>query len=189
MIYLASKSPRRKQLLQQIEIPFTCLEVDIDETVKQHESADQLVVRLAREKSLQGWLHPNRTQQLPVLGADTLGVLNQKILNKPEDLEHAKEMLNAMSGQTHQILTAICFCFQGNFWQTLTHSDVTFRNISEAEIEEYWNTGESKGKAGAYAIQGIAGKFVTHMSGSYSAIVGLPLQQTFSLLQTIMLNK
>ncbi len=184
-IYLASQSLRRQELLQQIDIEFELLPGDIDETAQPDETPIQLVNRLAREKSLAGWQHPLRKQLWPVLAADTLVVKNGEILGKPSNEQHAIQTLQRLSDTTHQVITGVSCFFNQKFYQTQSISEVTFCHITDQEIIEYWHTSEPIDKAGSYAIQGKAAKFVTHINGSYSGIVGLPLHETWQLLNSL----
>ncbi len=184
-VYLASQSPRRQALLKQINIAFDTLLFDIDETPKSGENAEQMALRLARAKATKGWQHNQRTAHLPVLAADTIGLLAENILLKPQNKTDFITMLSSMSGKTHQVLTAVAVCFNGNCESIISKSMVTFAKLSQAEILDYWDSGEPRDKAGGYAIQGLGGRFVTRIEGSYSGIVGLPLYQTWKLLQKV----
>jgi len=184
-IYLASQSPRRQQLLQQIGISFKTLTISIDETPKAAESALETVQRLAEEKAIAGWNHSHRVEALPVLAADTVGVLNGELLQKPVDKDDACTMLAKMSAAEHEIFTAVSVCSRGKIYNVLSTSTVRFCQLSTDEIEQYWHSGEPIDKAGSYAIQGLGGRFVERINGSYSGIVGLPLQQTWQLLQQL----
>ena len=186
-LYLASQSPRRAELLQQIGVDFLKLTVDVDETPLVQENAEQYVARVASEKARAGWtlLQQSNDMLLPVLGADTSVVLAGEIMGKPDSREHALAMLTKLSGQTHQVMTAVSLCYQQQELSALVVTDVTFRKITAQELDNYWRTGEPEGKAGAYAIQGLAAVFVERIAGSYSAVVGLPLLETHQLLQHI----
>ncbi|MEH6559037.1 MAG: Maf family protein [Oceanicoccus sp.] len=186
-IYLASQSPRRKELLQQIGVKFEQISVDVDETAADGEDPDSYVVRVAGDKARAGWqfVEQQGLRPLPVLGADTAVIFGQQIMGKPRDRSHGLAMLSELSGQTHQVMSAVCFCWQGRQWCLLNTTEVTFRTISPAELQQYWDTGEPIGKAGAYAIQGRAAVFVERLKGSYSAVVGLPLLETHQLLNEI----
>ena len=186
-LYLASQSPRRAELLQQIGVDFLKLTVDVDETPLVQENAEQYVARVASEKARAGWtlLQQSNDMLLPVLGADTSVVLAGEIMGKPDSREHALAMLTKLSGQTHQVMTAVSLCYQQQELSALVITDVTFRKITAQELDNYWRTGEPEGKAGAYAIQGLAAVFVERIAGSYSAVVGLPLLETHQLLQHI----
>lgn len=180
MIVLASASPRRGELLDQIGVQYQSYPVDIDESAKSGETALELVERLAIEKA-QAAYHKLDTD-FPVLGADTLGVIDDEILVKPRDFAHARDMLRRMSDRTHQILTAVAICHKGAIHSVLNTNNVTFRVISDAEIEAYWQSGEPCDKAGAYAIQGRGAIFIKHLEGSYSGVMGLPLFEVDQLL-------
>jgi len=181
MIYLASASPRRAQLLKQIDVPFSLVNADIEEIRKTDESAQDYVLRLALEKAQAGFKNSDRSK--PTLGADTIVVIDQHILEKPANQLAAKKMLQLLSGRTHQVYTAIALV-NSHFSKTqLVKTDVSFKILSEQEIDQYWLTGEPLDKAAGYAIQGIAGKFVINISGSYSAVVGLPLYETALLIK------
>ena len=185
-LYLASKSPRRRELLTQLGISFDVLAVDIDETQKASESAEDYVTRLAREKALAGW-KSERDDNKPVLGSDTTVVIRGEILGKPENRDDATRMMKLLSGQTHQVMTAVSLLEPVNSSEyelntALNVSDVTFKVLSELEIAQYVASGEGEDKAGSYAIQGKAAAFITHLSGSYSGVMGLPLFETSELL-------
>ena len=178
-IILASASPRRAELLDQIDVKYTVQVADINEDELLNESAEDLVQRLAVEKSQA----LGNAASLPVLGADTLGVLNGELLVKPHDFDHAHQMLSSMSGQWHEILSAVAITYQGETKVRLNRNRVLFRKLSDDEIKNYWETGEPQDKAGAYAIQGLAAPFIERIEGSYSGIMGLPLFETSQLLQ------
>ena len=186
-IYLASQSPRRAELLRQMDVGFEQISVDVDETPADNEAPESYVVRVAGDKARAGWQFVERQgfKPMPVLGADTAVVLGQEIMGKPRDRTHGLTMLSALSGRTHQVMTAVSFQWQRKQWCLLNTTQVTFRAISPTELQQYWDTGEPIGKAGAYAIQGRAGVFVEHLKGSYSAVVGLPLLETHQLLNEI----
>lgn len=179
-IYLASKSPRRRALLAQLGVDFEPVEGEIDETPFDNESAQDYVLRLARAKAQAGW--ENSPKDAAVLGSDTIVVFNNQLLGKPKDQADAIKMLSLLSGQTHQVMTAIHLKSSTQSLSDIVISDVVFAEISEQQIIEYWQTGEPQDKAGSYAIQGIAGQYVKKINGSYSAIVGLPLYETKQLL-------
>ena len=178
-IILASASPRRCELLDQIGVTYRVNPVDIDETPLEGEGPDEYVNRVAADKSLQAWRQGDK--QIPVLSADTVVVLNGMIMGKPRNREDAIIMLTRLSGRTHQVYSAVSL--RGSeHWQALNITDVTFKTITRSEILSYWRTGEPEDKAGAYAIQGIGSLFVQKISGSFSAVVGLPLFETADLL-------
>ncbi len=184
-IVLASASPRRAELLDQIGVKYTVQVTDINEDKLPTESAENLVQRLAKEKSQA----LGESVLLPVLGADTLGVLEGELLVKPRDFDHAHKMLSSMSGQWHEILSAVAVTYQGNTQVKLNRNRVLFRLLSNDEIKAYWETGEPQDKAGAYAIQGLAAPFIERIEGSYSGIMGLPLFETAQLLKRLRDNK
>lgn len=178
-IILASASPRRSELLTQIGIRHAIRAVDIDETPWPHESPLAYVERVAAEKSAACWALLD--EDLPVLAADTSVVCEGRILGKPENRDHAIEMLSQLSGRSHQVYSAISL--RGNrHWQRVNVSEVTFRTLSREEIVAYWHTGEPGDKAGGYAIQGLASIFIESISGSFSGVMGLPLFETAQLL-------
>jgi len=182
-IILASQSPRRRQLLGYILDEFELASADIDEGVLADESPKQYVERLAREKAEAIAAQQDKAEPYLVIGSDTSVIYDQHILGKPENLAHCKHMLSMLSGRTHQVLTA--FSIVGNneaITKTVT-TDVTFVELSERDIEKYWATGEPRDKAGAYAIQGIGGKFVESINGSVSSVVGLPLAELQQVLK------
>ncbi len=194
MIYLASKSPRRQELLNQIAVPFRLLEVPaqdtihadmIDETVRPDENARDYVDRLAREKAQYAWrfLASTDKKRYPVLTADTTVSIGQQILGKPANRDEAFDMLSRLSGHTHQVLTAVAVIYEEHLWQTVQISDVTFASLTPEQISAYTETGEPYDKAGGYGIQGLAGKFISGIRGSYSGIMGLPLYETTVLLR------
>ena len=181
-VYLASKSPRRAELLQQIGVDYIQLSADIDESPLENEQAEQYVLRLAREKALALWQHASRKRAIPLLSADTCILLDNKILGKPLSLHHAGEMLQQLSGRTHQVLTAVALYDGESIMQKLSITDVSFKKLSEQDVSDYINTGEPMGKAGSYAIQGYAAVFIRSIKGSYSGVMGLPLYETAALL-------
>ena len=179
-IYLASGSPRRQELLTQLGVAFEKIVPGIEEQRRPQESAQQYVTRLAREKAQAGVAMVN--EDLPVLGADTIVILNGEVLEKPRDAAHAAEMLGKLSGETHQVMTAVALADRQNTLDALVVTDVTFRVLSEHDIAGYVASGEPLDKAGAYGIQGLGGCFVRKINGSYHAVVGLPLVETYELL-------
>lgn len=178
-LYLASGSPRRRELLTQLGFDFTRLCCDVEEVRGAHEGAEAYVSRLARDKALAGVAVA--PLDLPVLGADTIVVLNGAVLEKPADDAMAERMLSALSGQTHQVMTAIAFADRQHCLDALVMTEVTFRHLSADDIAGYIASGEPMDKAGAYGIQGLGGNFVRKINGSYHAVVGLPLVETAEL--------
>jgi len=181
-LYLASGSPRRRELLTQIGVPFVPLAVDVDETPVAGEAAEAYVERLAQDKATAGLATLADAGQAVVLGADTTVLLDGRILGKPESRAEALAMLLGLGGREHEVLTAVALAGGGRCRVRLVRSRVTFRALSAAEAEAYWATGEPLDKAGGYAIQGLAAVFVSRLEGSYSAVVGLPLCETAQLL-------
>ncbi|OON39243.1 septum formation inhibitor Maf [Izhakiella australiensis] len=178
-LYLASGSPRRYELLTQLGLVFSRLITDVEEQRLTGESAEQYVRRLACDKALAGVAMA--AQDLPVLGADTIVVLNGEVLEKPADAAAATQMLSALSGETHQVMTAIAFADRQRCLQTMVQTEVTFRHLTADDIAHYIASGEPMDKAGAYGIQGLGGNFVRKINGSYHAVVGLPLVETAEL--------
>ncbi|RMG52182.1 MAG: septum formation inhibitor Maf [Gammaproteobacteria bacterium] len=180
LIVLASASPRRRELLAQIGVPHEVLPVDIDERRLAGESPRALVERLALEKALAGWERSGA--QLPVLGSDTLVVVDDEVLGKPRDLVDARRMLGLLSGRAHQVLTAVALVKGPRSGLRLSESTVHFAPLSAEWIERYWATGEPADKAGGYAVQGLAATRIRRIEGSFSGIMGLPLFETTELL-------
>ena len=181
-LFLASASPRRRELLAQIAVPCVTQIAAIDENPLPDEPAVAYVERLAREKARAGLAALSESADAVVLGADTVVVLDGRILGKPADFAESRAMLQALSGRSHQVLTAVALAGDGREAARVVASSVTFRALSEREIEAYWASGEPCDKAGSYGIQGLAAVFVSRLEGSYSAVVGLPLCETAELL-------
>ncbi|MBI3896688.1 MAG: septum formation inhibitor Maf [Gammaproteobacteria bacterium] len=186
-IYLASASPRRQELLRQIDVAFDVLPADIVEQPHIGEPARDYVARLARAKArhVVQLVTERNLPPAPVLGADTEVVIDNDILGKPRDPAHGLAMLRRLSGRTHAVLTAVTLVDQDAEYGVLSESAVTFAPLSEDDIERYWATGEPADKAGGYAIQGRAAAFITRIEGSYSGIVGLPLAELVQLLKHV----
>jgi len=184
-LYLASASPRRKELLEQLGLRFHVLgDVTVDESPLAGETPPAYVRRLARAKARAGWarLLGGRLPPAPVLGADTCIALDATILGKPRDRADGVAMLRRLSGRSHEVLTAICLASGDDLKERLSRSSVTFAALDDRQIADYWDSGEPADKAGAYAIQGQGARFVRHLEGSYSAVVGLPLFELAELL-------
>ncbi len=190
-LILASQSPRRKTLLAQLGYSFTVQASNIDETLVAEESPADYVLRLAIEKAQKIFLTlPNTTKKSTVvLGSDTSVVMNDTILGKPENLKDCINTLSLLSDKQHEVLTAVAVVSDGKITTQLVTTKVTFKALTLSEIQAYWQTGEPQDKAGSYAIQGIAGQFIKTISGSYSAVVGLPLYETAELLTQFALPK
>jgi septum formation protein len=188
-LILASQSPRRKTLLAQLGYQFSTLVADIDESVCDHESAKDYVLRLAQEKALAIFhtLALEQQKRSLVLGADTCVIIDGIILGKPANEAECIETLLRLANNQHQVLTAIAVVGykaenSTNVQSKIVETQVQFKALTLSEIKRYWQTGEPCDKAGSYAIQGIGGQFVTTINGSYSAVVGLPLYETAQLL-------
>jgi septum formation protein len=194
-IYLASRSPRRRELLAQIGVRYHLLlfrsrpeaPPDVDEGVLPNEAPDTYVERVARSKAEAGWklLRLRNLPLAPVLAADTTVALDSRILGKPADRKEAAEMLAALSGQRHEVLTAVALMRNDQIDSSLSRSEIQFKKLTPEEIAQYVGTGESDDKAGAYAIQGRAARFVIELRGSYSGVMGLPLYETSQLLEKL----
>ncbi|HKQ15015.1 MAG TPA: Maf family protein [Steroidobacteraceae bacterium] len=184
LIYLASASPRRSALLDQIGVAHRVQPVDVDETARSGEAPAEYVRRLAVLKAETLWQKLAASQRRPVLGADTAVVLDDQILGKPRDENDCVRMLTLLSGRTHQVFTAVAL--RASTCQSRVNvSEVTFRELADEEIRRYWRSGEPADKAGAYAVQGRAALFIERIAGSYSGIMGLPLFDTGELLTAI----
>lgn len=184
MIYLASQSPRRAELLRQIGVTFAQLVGEIDETPGSGELPADYVLRMAREKAAAGWhkIVASGMTIRPLLASDTTVVYHDKILGKPENEHDARRMLALLSGNTHQVMTAVAITDGQQFRTELSVTDVVFKELSDQLIEDYIASGEPADKAGAYGIQGYGAVLVAGISGSYSGVVGLPLMETAQLL-------
>ncbi|MEK8021759.1 MAG: Maf family protein [Candidatus Parabeggiatoa sp.] len=180
MIYLASLSPRRCELLDQIKVNYQQIAVSVDETPYPQEPAPDYVRRLALTKARAGRLAVSTP--CPVLGADTVIVYDKQLLGKPVDDDDASRMLRVLSGRKHQVMTAVAVVTPTREKVRLNISRVHFRRLSEADIQAYIKTGEPLDKAGSYAIQGLASIFIKRIEGSYSGVMGLPLYETANLL-------
>lgn len=192
-IYLASRSPRRRELLTQIGVRYELLlfrsrtggDEEVDETPHKDEAPGTYVLRVCEEKARAGWtrLLQRHLPPAPVLSADTTVTIDGRILGKPADRRDAAAMLRLLSGRRHEVLTAVSVLLQDRMETEVSHSEVEFRPLTDADIREYLATGEADDKAGAYGIQGRAAQFVKEIRGSYSGIMGLPLYETARLLE------
>ncbi len=190
MLYLASQSPRRAELLRQIGIKFDIIDGDVDETPVENESPAQTVARLSLQKALKG------VQQLAdmqpddwVLASDTLIEIDNQVIGKPESEAHCRQILELLSGKEHQVLSAIALVGkQGDIHQATSYNKIKFRQIRPEEIAQYCQLEEPRDKAGAYAIQGHAAIFIENLQGSYSGVMGLPLYETAQILQKVGFN-
>lgn len=179
--YLASGSPRRRALLEQIGACFEVLDIAVDEAGRAGEAPQDLACRLALAKASAGWMQVSN-RGIPVLGADTLVVLNSEVLGKPRDSIDSAEMLRRLSGHSHQVLSAAALVRGAQHRVLLSRTEVTFRKLTIAEREAYVASGEGADKAGGYAIQGLGALFVQQLAGSYSGVMGLPLYECAALL-------
>lgn len=192
-IYLASRSPRRRELLGQIGIKFHLLlfrdlpqaDPEVNEDTLPGEPPYDYVVRVCRIKAEAGWtrMQQRSLPRSPVLSADTTVAVDGRILAKPVDRREAADMLAALSGRRHEVLTAVALKFDERVELAVSRTEVEFRAISGEEIRQYLATGEGDDKAGAYAIQGRAGQFIVEIKGSYSGVMGLPLYETAQLIE------
>ena len=192
-IYLASRSPRRRELLMQVGIRFDTIafrnppreDKDVDETAHPDETPLDYVQRVAQAKALHGWriVGWRRLMPQPVLAADTTLELDGCIIGKPSDADDAIRILRRLSAKTHRVLTAVAVAFEGRLESALSVSEVRFGALDEGEIRRYVASGEPMDKAGAYGIQGHAGLFVEQLTGSYTGVMGLPLFETGALLR------
>jgi len=195
VIYLASKSPRRQELLRQVGVEFEEVRLreapgrrrDVVEAPRADETPLDYVKRIARAKAVIGWQRMVRRDlpRRPVLGADTEVVLDGTIFGKPRDARDAMRMLAQLSGRTHRVITAVAVSWEAQVVRATSTSKVTFRTLAHDEIERYVATGEPFDKAGAYAVQGRAAAFITRLEGSYSGVMGLPLCETADILARI----
>ena len=183
MLHLASKSPRRSELLARLGLPFGVLELDIPEQRQPGEPDEDYVRRVAREKAGAGLLKVVSVPGAIVLGADTEVILDDEVFGKPIDAADAAAMLRRLSGRTHQAVSAVSLVSAARESQALSVSEVTFAPLDEVIIDRYLASGEWEGKAGAYAIQGLAATFIAHLSGSQTGVMGLPLYETSRLLR------
>ena len=183
MLYLASQSPRRRELLGRLGLPFGIIDLDVPEHRQPGEPAEDYVRRVAREKAGAGLLKVMGNPVAVVLGSDTEVVLDDEVFGKPRDAEDAAAMLRKLSGRTHQVISAVSLVSPAREAQTVSVSEVSFAALSEAQIAAYIGGDQWQGKAGAYAIQGFAETFITKLSGSYSGVMGLPVHETAMLLR------
>lgn len=181
-IILASQSPRRKELLEQVGLKFSIQSADIDESILQHEDVDAYVLRVATAKAK---TIARQHSDALVIAADTTVSIDGKILTKPIDCDDAMRMWGLLSGQKHQVKTTVVIAYTSLIWHVTVSTNVQFKDLTQDEMFAYWQTGEPCDKAGGYAIQGRAAAWVTYMEGSYSNVVGLPLYETMQLLEQI----
>lgn len=194
-IYLASRSPRRRELLAQIDVRFHLLmfradpraDADISEEVLPGEAADAYVLRVSRAKAEAGWKRVmlRNIPRAPVLAADTTVTVESHIFAKPENRQEAASMLAALSGRRHEVLSAVALKFEDRLETAISRTEVEFRELTEDEIKHYVATGEGDDKAGGYAIQGRAAQFVVGIRGSYTGVIGLPLYETVQIMERL----
>ncbi|MGF1778800.1 Maf family protein [Vibrio nomapromontoriensis] len=188
-IVLASTSPRRKELLNQLGYEFSTVSPDIEELKGEQESAEAYVERLSLEKALAGLKAiEDGSDGAVVIGSDTVVVQNGKVLEKPVDFDDAQRMLQLLANDQHQVMTAVSVVSTDKQASVVVKTDVWFKPLTENEIQQYWLSGEPRDKAGSYGIQGLGGRFVSRIEGSYYAVVGLPLYETDQLLQEFINN-
>jgi len=186
MIYLASQSPRRRELLEQINVSFQLVAVAIDETPLSNESPEDFVIRMALEKARAAW---RRDMQKPLLSADTIVIIDGQIIGKPKNKDDFLNIMQSLSARTHQVMTAVAMTSADKAADyRLNVSEVSFRDISSLEAERYWRSREPQDKAGGYAVQGLGALFIREIRGSYSGIMGLPLFETAELLAEFNVN-
>lgn len=183
VLCLASASPRRRELLAQIDVTHIVVPAHIDESLRVGESPEVYVNRMAAEKARAVAARTDERRGLPVLAADTSVVVDGRILGKPTSREDGIAMLLSLSGRAHEVLTAVCLVSDGFEAERLSTSEVRFRAIEPREAARYWATGEPADKAGGYAVQGLGAMFVEVLRGSYSGVMGLPLFETAALLR------
>ncbi|MBA2413974.1 MAG: septum formation inhibitor Maf [Burkholderiaceae bacterium] len=191
-LYLASRSPRRRDLLKQIGVKFDSLLLrlanprgpDVDENQRPDESCGDYVERTAREKASFGLdvLRMRSMLYRPVLSADTIVIVDDDVLGKPSDVEQARTFMRKLSGRTHEVRTVVALAMEGSLTTAMSVSTVSLRALTEPEIERYCATAEPYDKAGGYAVQGLAAVFIERIEGSYSGVMGLPLFETARLL-------
>ena len=185
-LILASGSPRRRDMLNQMGLEFTVCVTDVDETRKEGELPEDYVVRLAREKAIAA--QAKNAPQTAILAADTVVVHGEHVYGKPQDYQHAKRIWQSLSATKHQVITAVSLLVGKSMQVKVSVTNVEFAIINEAQMQRYWATGEPEDKAGAYAIQGFASAWVKQIHGSYSNVVGLPLREVNQLLTSVQLN-
>ncbi|MDR9826306.1 Maf family protein [Vibrio sp. FNV 38] len=181
-LVLASGSPRRAELLTQLGYTFDVVKPDVEEAQQPDEGAYEYVARLSQDKANAGFALVNDNTAV-VIGSDTIVVSGQQVLEKPDNVAHCKQMLTLLSDSQHQVMTAVSVVSNKDIQTSVVITDVWFKPLCEQEIEQYWQSGEPCDKAGSYGIQGLGGRFVTRIEGSYYAVVGLPLYETDQLLR------
>ncbi|WP_040727905.1 nucleoside triphosphate pyrophosphatase [Thiomicrorhabdus sp. Kp2] len=180
-LYLSSNSPRRQELLQQVGLPFEVVNAPVEEVALPHENPESYVRRIAIEKALAGF-NKVAGKAVWVIGGDTAVLIDGKVLGKPKSQADSYRMLALLSGKTHQVLSAVSVVFDGEVFSAVNTTQVRFKPLNENEIKEYIASGEPQDKAGSYAVQGLAAKFIVEIEGSYSGVMGLPLFELDELL-------
>lgn len=181
-LYLASGSPRRQELMLQMNLSFTAVQAPVEEVALPHESPESYVRRIAIEKALAGF-NKVEGKQVWVIGGDTAVVIGDKVLGKPKNNADSMRMLKMLSGQSHKVLSAVAVVYDGEVFSAISETEVYFKALKEAEIEKYILSGEPEGKAGSYAIQGLGACFIEKIEGSYSGVMGLPVFELNELLE------
>ncbi|MBD3755311.1 MAG: septum formation inhibitor Maf [Gammaproteobacteria bacterium] len=181
LLYLASTSPRRAELMQQLGLQFEIVNAPVEEVALPNETPFSYVRRIAIEKALDGF-NKVAGKQIWVVGGDTAVVLDNKVFGKPRNAADAVRMLRLLSGKSHTVLSAVAVVYDGEVFSAVNQTEVVFRTLSEQEIQAYWASGEPDGKAGSYAIQGLGARFIEKINGSYSGVMGLPLFELDQLL-------
>lgn len=181
-LYLSSQSPRRQELLAQLGLTFKTINAPIEETALPKETPESFVLRMAIEKSLAGF-NKIPGKKIWVIGSDTIVLIDDKCLGKPNNKVDAFRMLRLLSGRKHHVLTSVAVVNNGAVFSALNKTEVTFKEINDSDIESYWLTKEPQDKAGGYAIQGIGAKFIKEIKGSYSGVMGIALFELSGLLK------
>ena len=181
-IILASKSPRRKEILSRCGIGFSCMPMEIDESLEEGSTLCEKI-RLLSERKAEACLKEN--PEAVIIGSDTIVTVDEEILGKPRDREEARAMLRKLSGRTHRVITGVCIVSSDRKYSDTSVSEVTFAPLCEQEIDDYVSSGECDDKAGAYAVQGLGGKFITRLNGDYYAVMGLPLHLVYEELKNL----
>ncbi len=181
-LFLASSSPRRKELLQQLGLTFEVIHAPIEEVALPNESPKSFVLRMAIEKALSGF-NKVAGKKIWVVGSDTAVVLSGRVFGKPKHEGDAFRMLSKLSGTAHEVLSAVAVVYDGEVFSAMSCTRVQFGHLTEHDIQAYIETGEPFGKAGAYAIQGLGAQFISHIEGSYSGVMGLPVYELNQLLR------
>lgn len=181
-LFLASQSPRRLELLAQLGLTAETVNAPVEEVALPNEPPESFVQRMAIEKAMNGF-NKLPGKQIWVIGGDTVVVQGEKVFGKPRHREDAMRMWRLFSGRSHRVLTSVALVHDGQVYVERSDSTVTFKSLTDDDMHAYWSSGEPVGKAGAYAIQGLGAKFVQHLDGSFSGVMGLPLYELNRLLE------